>query len=139
MSEPIAEVAEVVRTAVAPVFLLSGVGVTLTMLTGRLARVVDRARTLERSESDTLEPDMQELHLRVETLAQRARLLGRAITLCTCSALLVSASPRIPCESGCAARGSHGSCKPTRRHVVSPRRDTGASRRGRLQPAGPNV
>ena len=90
MSEPIAEIAEVVRTAVAPVFLLSGVGVTLTMLTGRLARVVDRARTLERSESDTLEPDMQELHLRVETLAQRARLLGRSITLCTCSALLVS-------------------------------------------------
>ena len=42
MVEPIAEIADVVRTAVAPVFLLSGVGVTLTMLTGRLARVVDR-------------------------------------------------------------------------------------------------
>ena len=90
MPEPIAEIAEVVRTAVAPVFLLSGVGVTLTMLTGRLARVVDRARALERMEIDTLEPDLQELHLRVETLAERARLLGRAITLCTFSALFVS-------------------------------------------------
>ena len=90
MTEPIAEIADVVRTAVAPVFLLSGVGVTLTMLTGRLARVVDRARALERSEMDTLEPDMQELQHRVETLAQRARLLGRAITLCTFSALFVS-------------------------------------------------
>jgi Protein of unknown function (DUF2721) len=90
MPEPIAEIAEVVRTAVAPVFLLSGVGVTLTMLTGRLARVVDRARALERTEIDTLEPEMQELHQRVETLAQRARLLGRAITLCTFSALFVS-------------------------------------------------
>jgi Protein of unknown function (DUF2721) len=90
MSEAITEVAEVVRTSVAPVFLLSGVGVTLTMLTGRLARVVDRARALERSEIDTLDTDMQDLHQRVETLAQRARLLGRAITLCTFSALFVS-------------------------------------------------
>jgi len=33
----IADVGEVVRLAVAPVFLLSGVGVTLTLLVGRLA------------------------------------------------------------------------------------------------------
>jgi hypothetical protein len=90
VAEPIAEIAEVVRTAVAPVFLLSGVGVTLTMLTNRLARVVDRARTLERTEGDTHELDMEELHSRLETLARRARLLGRAITLCTICALLVS-------------------------------------------------
>ena len=90
MAEPIAEVAEVVRTAVAPVFLLSGVGVTLTLLTNRLARVVDRARALESSESDTLECDLQELHGRLETLARRARLLGRSIALCTICALLVS-------------------------------------------------
>ena len=89
MAEPIAEVAEVVRTAVAPVFLLSGVGVTLTMLTNRLARVVDRARSLESSESHTHEHDMQELQSRLDTLAQRARLLGRSITLCTICALLV--------------------------------------------------
>jgi hypothetical protein len=90
VTEPIAEIAEVVRSAVAPVFLLSGVGVTLTMLTNRLARVVDRARTLERTEGDTHELDMHELHSRLETLAQRARMLGSAITLCTICALLVS-------------------------------------------------
>lgn len=92
MVDPIAEVAEVVRTAVAPVFLLSGVGVTLTMLTNRLARVVDRARALESSERDTHERDIQELQSRVDTLARRARLLGRSIalcTLCTLCALLV--------------------------------------------------
>jgi Protein of unknown function (DUF2721) len=90
MAEPIQEIAEVVRTAVAPVFLLSGVGVTLTMLTNRLARVVDRARLLERSESDTHEGDMQDLNTMLLTLAVRARLLGSAITLCTICALLVS-------------------------------------------------
>jgi len=90
VADPVFEIAEVVRTSVAPVFLLSGVGVTLTMLTGRLARVVDRARALERSEGETLEGDMSDLHRRVGALAVRARLLGRAITLCTICALLVS-------------------------------------------------
>ena len=90
MPDPISEIAEVVRTSVAPVFLLSGVGVTLTMLTGRLARVVDRARALERSEGETLEGDMSDLHRRVAALALRARLLATAITLCTVCALLVS-------------------------------------------------
>jgi hypothetical protein len=89
MAEPIAAVAEVVRTAVAPVFLLSGVGVTLTMLTNRLARVVDRARALERSEVNTHEHDMHELQSSLATLARRARLLGGSITLCTICALLV--------------------------------------------------
>src|SRR5580692_8970532 len=88
--EPIEQIAEVVRTAVAPVFLLSGVSVTLTMLTSRLARVVDRARVLERTESDTHEVDMHELNNSLMTLARRARMLGRAITLCTFCALLVS-------------------------------------------------
>ena len=86
----IAEVGEVVRLAVAPVFLLSGVGVTLTLLAGRLARVVDRARALELGESKTHESELDELGSRLSTLALRARLLGRAITLCTICALLVS-------------------------------------------------
>jgi len=86
----IQEIGEVVRTAVAPVFLLSGVGVTLTLLTSRLARVVDRARALEQKESKTHESDLHVLGSALRTLEQRARLLGRAIALCTICALLVS-------------------------------------------------
>jgi Protein of unknown function (DUF2721) len=86
----IADVGEVVRLAVAPVFLLSGVGVTLTLLVGRLARVVDRARALEQGESNTHESELHELGGRLSTLEQRARLLGRAIALCTVCALLVA-------------------------------------------------
>jgi hypothetical protein len=86
----IAQVGEVVRLAVAPVFLLSSVGVTLSLLAGRLARVVDRARALELGESNTHESELNELGGRLSTLALRARLLGRAITLCTICALLVS-------------------------------------------------
>jgi hypothetical protein len=86
----IAEVGEVVRLAVAPVFLLSSVGVTLTLLAGRLARVVDRARALELGAGHTHESELGELGGRLSTLALRARLLGGAITLCTICALLVS-------------------------------------------------
>jgi hypothetical protein len=86
----IADVGEVVRLAVAPVFLLSGVGVTLTLLVGRLVRVVDRARALEQGESNTHESELRELGGRLSTLEQRARLLGRAIALCTVCALLVA-------------------------------------------------
>jgi len=86
----IAEVGEVIRLAVAPVFLLSSVAVTLTLLASRLARVVDRARALELGESKTHESELGELGGRLLTLAMRARLLGRAITLCTICALLVS-------------------------------------------------
>ena len=86
---PVLEIAEVVRLAVAPVFLLSGVGVTLTLLTSRLARVIDRARALE---GDRTQPGIHlgDLEGRLLTLSTRARLLGRAITLCTICALLVS-------------------------------------------------
>jgi len=90
MGMQISEIGEVVRTAVAPVFLLSGVGVTLTLLANRLARVVDRARALEQHEASTHERDMHELRGSLNTLARRSRLLGRAIALCTICALLVS-------------------------------------------------
>jgi hypothetical protein len=86
----ITEVGEVVRLAVAPVFLLSGVGITLTLMANRLARVVDRARVLEQGERDAHEGDLHELSRKLLTLEVRARLLGPAIVLCTLCALLVS-------------------------------------------------
>jgi hypothetical protein len=87
----IAEVGEVVRLAVTPVFLLSGVGVTLTLLASRLSLVVDRARAIEQGAASAEAHELVELDARLSTLAQRARLLGRAITLCTVCALLVAA------------------------------------------------
>jgi hypothetical protein len=86
---PILEIGEVIRLAVAPVFLLSGVGVTLTLLTSRLARVIDRARALEGDRAVSAE-HLGDLEGRLLTLSLRARLLGRAIALCTICALLVS-------------------------------------------------
>lgn len=83
----VSTVAEVIQLAVAPVFLLSGVGIILTVLTNRLARVVERARGLEESASAAEQPVRQR---EIQVLARRARLINRAITLGTVCALLVS-------------------------------------------------
>jgi Protein of unknown function (DUF2721) len=84
-------VGDVIRLAVAPVFLLSGVGIMLTVFTNRLARTVDRARELERSAAHVPEVDRtHELEQPLATLARRGRLLNYAITLCTICALLVA-------------------------------------------------
>jgi hypothetical protein len=80
----------VIDMAVAPVFLLSGVGIVLTVLTNRLARVVDRARRLEESARQAAEGDLAEFRAQLATMAYRARLMNRAITLSTIAALLVA-------------------------------------------------
>jgi hypothetical protein len=82
-------IVHVIQLAVAPVFLLSGVGVTLTVLTNRLARIVDRARVLE-ARPDHVEPELQDrLHADLAALSRRAKLVNLALTLSTSCALLV--------------------------------------------------
>jgi hypothetical protein len=43
----VSTVAEIVRLALAPVFLLSGIGAFLNVLASRLSRIVDRSRDIE--------------------------------------------------------------------------------------------
>ena len=83
------DIVHLVQSAVAPVFLLSGVAATLAVLTNRLARAVDRARALE----ERLEKHIgnaKHLHEELVVLARRARYINAAISLCAVSALLVT-------------------------------------------------
>ena len=83
------DIVHLIQSAVAPVFLLSGVGVTLGVLTNRLARIVDRARFLEQlTHAESARAKSTSDSLRV--LARRAHYINIAITLCTIAALLVS-------------------------------------------------
>jgi hypothetical protein len=83
------DIVHLIQSAVAPVFLLSGVGVTLGVLTNRLARIVDRARFLEQlTHTESARAKSTADSLRV--LARRAHYINIAITLCTIAALLVS-------------------------------------------------
>ena len=87
---PIAAIAHVIQLSVAPVFLLTGIGGMLSVLTSRLGRIVDRARVVEGAiESKVTEP--AGAHEELRRLSRRARLISGSIGLCTLTALLVSA------------------------------------------------
>ena len=82
-------VAHAIQLAIAPVFLLTGIAAILSVMTNRLGRVIDRARLLE-AQLDGASPEMlATLHADLAVLSQRAKLNGRAITLCTTTALIV--------------------------------------------------
>lgn len=85
----ITDVAHSIQLAVAPVFLLTGVGTMLGVLTNRLARIIDRARALQRTLPQLPEPAVAEAHEELAVLSRRARLIHRAITLSTSCALLI--------------------------------------------------
>jgi VIT1/CCC1 family predicted Fe2+/Mn2+ transporter len=83
------DISHLIQSALAPVFLLSGVGVTLGVMTSRLARAVDRARHLE--DLLTRHPaDARQIHDDLRVLAQRTRYIHAAITMCGCSAVLIA-------------------------------------------------
>lgn len=83
------DIAHLIQSALAPVFLLSGVGVTLGVMTGRLARAVDRARHLE--ELLMRHPaDARQIHDDLRVLQRRTRYIHAAITMCGCSAVLIA-------------------------------------------------
>jgi hypothetical protein len=87
----IAAVAHVIQLSVAPVFLLSGVGGMLTVMTNRLARVIDRARALERQLRAADAEDHPPIEAQLATLARRATLASWAIALFTLTALFICA------------------------------------------------
>ena len=86
VAENLTTVSHVIQLAVAPVFLLTGVGAILSVLTGRLGRLVDRYRALTETQKPLLAKQAREL----EVLSVRAVWVHWAITLCTVSALFVA-------------------------------------------------
>ena len=86
----VVDIAHAIQLALAPVFLLSGIGVFLGVLTNRLARLVDRARVIERElrQATGIEPDSAREQLRV--MARRARFINIAITSATFAGFLTA-------------------------------------------------
>jgi Protein of unknown function (DUF2721) len=84
-------IAQIIQLSVAPVFLLAAVGTLLVVLTSRLARVVDRNRSLD---ADILAGQSpfgdHAFHLtELRVLDQRMNWINRAITLATITNLFV--------------------------------------------------
>lgn len=85
------DVAHLIQVALTPIFLISAIGVTLNVLTSRLARIVDRARVMESQVSHPdYKPEGRDLHEALGVLARRARYINAAITLITLSALFIA-------------------------------------------------
>jgi hypothetical protein len=79
------EIGSVIQMAVAPAFLLTGVGAILAVMTARLTRIVDRFRVLHEGSKGGLKYKKTELSL----LILRGRWTHWAIALTTISALLI--------------------------------------------------
>ncbi len=87
------EIGHIIQLAIAPVFLLTGVGTNMLVLTNRLARIIDRYRALEERMTgrDGLPAKLASATERAELdmLFKRAQKINRAIFLSTTCALLI--------------------------------------------------
>ena len=86
----VVDIAHAIQLALAPVFLLSGIAAFLGVLTSRLARLVDRARILEREVRQATAPDPDQAREQLTEMARRSRFINVAITLATISGLLIA-------------------------------------------------
>lgn len=78
-----------IQQAVAPVFLLTGIGSFLAVLTNRLGRAIDRTRRLNEMAAERFTNSCK---AEIDNLARRMRWIRKAISLCTLSALCVCLS-----------------------------------------------
>ncbi len=91
MKDQLDIIAHVIQLAIAPVFLLTGIGALLGVMMQRVARIIDRARNVEDELRAADDRRAHALHDELHTLSRRLRLVNRAVTLCVLAALLVCA------------------------------------------------
>ena len=82
------DVAHAIQLALAPVFLLTGIAGMLNVMTGRLARIIDRGRQLTEHPVSLELQSAETLQVEFHSLERRRHLASAAITACTFSALL---------------------------------------------------
>ncbi|WP_297823498.1 DUF2721 domain-containing protein [uncultured Paraglaciecola sp.] len=90
MSTSVTDLAQVIQIVVAPIFMLTGIAGFLNVMSGRLGRIVDRARIMERRVFTIKEPEfLDQSENELKNLWRRIKLINRSIGLCTASALFV--------------------------------------------------
>jgi hypothetical protein len=85
----IADIGHAVQLAIAPVFLIAGIGALLNVMANRLGRVVDRARALERDITGYDETMRSRAMAELVVLDRRMVLVHWAIYACVASALAI--------------------------------------------------
>ena len=89
---PIYAVVQILTASIAPVIVISGVGLLLLSITNRYGRAIDRARLLIRDLQDTdfRGTDVRHLEDQLRHTHQRARLLRASMIFSSCSIFFVS-------------------------------------------------
>ena len=90
-SPELTHLAQIIQLAVAPVFLLAGIGAFLNVCAGRLARIIDRARALEPRILASHGAEHDRLIGEVRLLDRRIRVVNTAIFTTVLAALIISA------------------------------------------------
>jgi MFS family permease len=90
-SPELTHLAQIIQLAVAPVFLLAGIGAFLNVCVGRHARIVDRTRALEPRIFASRGSEHDRLIGEVRLLDRRTRLVSAAIFTTVLAALIISA------------------------------------------------
>lgn len=85
----VSNIAQTIQLAIAPVFLLAGIGAFLNVMVGRLTRVVDRARMLEDLHAASTGPEHDRHVWELRLLNRRMSVISSSITLCVTSAIAV--------------------------------------------------
>lgn len=87
---PVEGLARAIQLSVAPVFLLAGVSGLLGTLTHRLARIIDRARTLQDQSREAGIAGGRQGRRELQVQKRRMRLVLRAIQCCGVTVLLIA-------------------------------------------------
>jgi hypothetical protein len=87
ISTSISTVADTIQTAIAPVFLLAGIGAILNVMVGRLARIVDRARAVEALHPRSTGPEHDRHVWELRLIDRRVTVINSAIFLSVAAAL----------------------------------------------------
>jgi MFS family permease len=82
--------AQIIQLAIAPVFLLAGLGAFLNVCAGRLARIIDRARQLEPLVLASRGEEHDRLVREVRVLDRRIGVVNNAIFTTVLAAVLIS-------------------------------------------------
>ncbi|KEZ19595.1 hypothetical protein CP98_01700 [Sphingobium yanoikuyae] len=85
----VSQVAQTIQLALAPVFLLAGIGAFLNVCVSRLARIIDRARAVEEWVLSTRGKEHDRMVSEIRVLDRRMSVVNGAIFLSVASACAV--------------------------------------------------
>lgn len=83
------DISKAIQLALGPVFLLTGIAGLLNVMSGRLSRIIDRARVLTEGDRIVTSFNPDGLNEELLMLERRRHVTSNAITMCTIAALMV--------------------------------------------------